>query len=119
MLGGWFVQYLLPIRTLWLLQYTRFVSPLVLGSAALFVKCLGKMPLLPCACQFLTHLCRCRVQFLCIVWHHVWLWPSFCCLQFSIVKGGIHHGGKGCGLIVSIIMACCEKDLDRFSSGVM
>src|SRR5579859_1906210 len=37
----------------------------------------------------------------------------------SIVKGGVHHGGKGCGLIVSIVAAYCGKDLARFSSGVM
>jgi len=35
-----------------------------------------------------------------------------------IVKGGIHHGGKGYGLIVLIVMACCGKDLARFLSDV-
>src|SRR5579859_7246089 len=37
----------------------------------------------------------------------------------SIVKDGVHHGGKGCGLIVLIVVAYCGKDLARFSSGVM
>src|SRR5579859_758519 len=44
----------------------------------------------------------------------VFLLPSI-----SIVKGGIHHGGNECGLIVSIVIACCGKNLARFSSGVM
>ena|SRR5579859_6962636 len=39
--------------------------------------------------------------------------------SISIVEGGIHHGGKRCGLIVSIVVACCGKDLARFLSGVM
>ena len=37
----------------------------------------------------------------------------------SIVKGGVHHGGKGCALIVLIVATYCGKDLARFSSGVM
>src|SRR5579859_7976266 len=37
----------------------------------------------------------------------------------SIVKGGVHHGGRGCALIVSIVATYCGKDLARFSSGVM
>jgi len=44
----------------------------------------------------------------------VFLLPSI-----SIVKGGIHHGGQGCGLIVLIVIACCGKDLARFPGGVM
>jgi len=38
----------------------------------------------------------------------------------SIVKGGVHHGGKGCGLIVSVaIVQCSGKALTRYSSGVV
>src|SRR5579859_1521813 len=37
----------------------------------------------------------------------------------SLEKAGVHHGGKGCGLIVSIVDAYCGKDLARFSRGVV
>src|SRR5579859_2168293 len=41
------------------------------------------------------------------------------CQTNHVFRPCIHHGRKGCALIVLIVATYCRKDLARFSSGVM